>query len=302
MPDSFYPIIPVTIAEVEEQADEQLGTKEKLWVLLEDGRWWLYKQARPGTPGEAWAEKIAAEIAELIGVSHAEIELAEEINDGLGTISPSFVPPDAELKHGNDILPDVVPGYDRRLRFGQSEHNVANIVNALRNLAAEPGISFELELTLTGMAEYAVFDGLISNSDRHHENWALLYNSVQHTYTLAPSYDHATSLGRNLTDDDRNRRLNNQGGVLEYLAKRPGRTFVDPSRKSAPSPLLLAQLICLTEPARVRPLLERLRNTPDRDFRNVINRIPNTIMSRTAKKFAYQAVLVSKSELLRNFR
>ena len=302
MSESYYPMIPVTIAGVEEQADEQLGTKKKLWILREDGRWWLYKQARPDTPGEAWAEKIAAEIAELIGVSHAEIELAEETNDGLGTISPSFIPPDSELKHGNDILPDVVPGYDRHLRFDQREHNVANIVNGLRNLAAASGISFELEPTLTGMAEYAVLDGLISNSDRHHENWALLYNSVQHTYTLAPSYDHATSLGRNLTDDDRNRRLNNQGGVLDYLAKRPGRTFVDSSRKSGPSPLLLAQWVCLAEPARVRPLLERLRSIPDRDFRNVINRTPNAIMSRTAKKFAYQAVLVSKYELLRNFR
>ncbi len=302
MPDSYYPIIPVTIADVEDQADEQLGTKKKLWVLRDDGQWWLYKQARPDTPGEAWAEKIAAEIAELIGVSHADIELAEETNDGLGTISPSFVPPGAELKHGNDILPDAVPGYDPHLRFGQREHSVANIVKALRNLAAEPGIDFNLELTLTAMAEYAVFDGLISNSDRHHENWALLYDTEQHTCTLAPSYDHATSLGRNLTDDDRNRRLNNKGGVLDYLVKRPGRTFVDPSRKSGPSPLLLAQLICLTAPTRVRPLLERLGNTPDRDFRNAINRIPNAIMSRTAKKFAHQAVQIGKTELLRNFR
>ena len=297
-----YPILPVTIAEVEEQADEQLGTKKKLWVLRDDGRWWLYKQARPDTPGEAWAEKIAAEIAAIIGVSHADVELAMEANDGLGTISPSFIPHDAELKHGNDILADIVPGYERSRRIGQSAHNVPNIVNALRNLAATSGGGLNLEQTLTGMAEYAVFDGLISNSDRHHENWALLYDRVQHTYTLAPTYDHATSLGRNLTDDDRSRRLNSQGGVLDYLAKRPGRTFVDSSRKSGPSPLLLAQLICLTEPVRVRALLERLRNTPDRDFRSAINRIPNPIMSRTAKKFACQAVLVSKYELLRNFR
>ena len=271
-------------------------------VRRDDGQWWLYKQARADTPGEAWAEKVAAEIAGLIGISHAEVELAEEANDGLGTISLSFVPSNAELRHGNDILPNVVPGYDRQLRLRQNEHNVANIVNALEKLSKAPSSRFNLEQTLTAMAGYAVFDGLISNSDRHHENWALLYDRMERTYTLAPSYDHATSLGRNLTDDDRNRRLNSRGGVLDYLVKRPGRTFIDSSRKMGPSPLLLAQMICLAEPSRVRPILERLRDIPDRDFRNAINRTPRTIMSRTAKKFAHQVVLTSKAELLRNFQ
>lgn len=302
MPDSYYPIIPVAIAEVEEQADEQLGTKKKLWVRREDGNWWLYKQATPGVAGEAWAEKIAAEIAELIGVKHAEVELAEEENDGLGIISPSFIPPGSELKHGNDILADVVPGYERQPRHHQIEHNLANIVNALRNLATTPEVTLDLEEVLTTLAEYAVFDGLISNTDRHHENWALLHDGGQDTYALAPSYDHASSLGSRLTEEDSNQRLKNHGGVLDYLAKRSGLIYVDPSRKSGPSPLLLAQLICLTDPSRVRPLLNRLRSTPDPDFRSAIFRIPSAVMSLAAKKFAYQVVIVSKYQLLRNFR
>ena len=299
MPDSHYPIIPVSVAEVEEYEDEYLGSKKKFWVM-QGGQWWLYKQARPNAPGEAWAEKIAAEIAALIGVSHADVELADEAEDGLGTISLSFMPPDGRLYHGNDILCEVIEGYDRQGRLWVPEHNVANIIKALRSLPAG-GNSVDLEQTISGLASYAILDGLISNTDRHHENWGMIYNDATRTYSLAPSYDHATSLGRNLTDDNRRNRLSSNGGVLAYLTGAAGRTFIDPRRKRGPSPLLLAQLICLCRPDLTQPVLRRLYDTPARDFRSIINRAPSTIMSRDARKFAYQMVATARTELLRGF-
>lgn len=303
LPDSPYPVIPVVVAEVEEYADEHLGSKKKFWVLR-DGAWWLYKQARPSAPGEAWAERIAAEIASLLGISHAVVELANEAMDGLGTISRSFMPPDGRLDHGNDILNTVIPGYDRPGRMWVPEHNIANIVNAIRNLQGADGVNLDFERILAGLASYAVLDGLISNVDRHHENWGLIYSESTRTYSLSPSYDHASSLGRNLTDDQRNARLNSgggAGGLPAYLANRAGRVFVDPTRKRGPSPLLLAQLICLWRPDLVRPTLKRLADTPVRDFRSAIYRAPPEIMSRTAKKFAYQMVDKARNELLRGF-
>ena len=302
MPDSYYPIVPVAISEVEEYDDEQLGTKKKSWVLRDDGRWWLYKQARPGVPGEAWAEKIAAEVAGLIGVSHAVIELANEAEDGLGTISLSFMPPDGRLYHGNDILFDTIPGYDRSIRAGQNEHNIANIVKALNDLPSSENAALDLDEILTGLASYAVLDGLISNSDRHHENWGLIYTDTERAYILAPSFDHASSLGRNLTDDARNGMLSSKSGVLGYLFSRPGRIFVDSYRKQGPSPLQLAQLICLAQPDITRPILERLSAVPNSEFRKLINRTPQEIMSRTARKFAHQMMIAARAELLRGFR
>lgn len=38
-----------------------------------------------------------------------------------------------------------------------------------------------------------VFDALVGNTDRHHENWAI----VEDTGLLAPSFDHGASLGFN---------------------------------------------------------------------------------------------------------
>lgn len=56
VPTSF----PVTILDNDIRLlPEQLGTKEKFWLLRNDQRY-LFKIGRPGT-GENWAEKIAAD-------------------------------------------------------------------------------------------------------------------------------------------------------------------------------------------------------------------------------------------------
>ena len=80
MADEYYPVICFDIPDghstgVPADDDEPLGSKEKFWRVRSDGAIWLFKKPRPGT-GEAWAEKIAYEIATLIGVSCAEVQLA----------------------------------------------------------------------------------------------------------------------------------------------------------------------------------------------------------------------------------
>lgn len=122
------------------------------------------------------------------------------------------------------------------------------------------------------------------------------------THRLAPSFDHSSSLGRDLTDGIRNDRMRSPGGVIDYILRGEGQTFVDGLRKKGPSPLLLAQVICLSNPDLARPVLTRLASVPDRDLRAAINKVPADLMSQPAKKFACQMVLTGKAALLRGFR
>ena len=52
---------------------------------------------------------------------------------------------------------------------------------------------------------YLLLDVLVSNQDRHHENWGII-NDDTRTY-LAPTFDHAASLGRNECDSVRLKRI-----------------------------------------------------------------------------------------------
>ena len=55
------------------------------------------------------------------------------------------------------------------------------------------------------MASYALLDGLIGNTDRHHENWMVdyIYYQGDQRYKVFPSFDHASSLGRELAEERR---------------------------------------------------------------------------------------------------
>src|SRR6266581_3390089 len=64
-----YPILSVRSEEIVDV--EQLGSKPKFW-FRQDDQLWLFKEARANT-GEDWAEKVAAEIAKLVGMPAARI-------------------------------------------------------------------------------------------------------------------------------------------------------------------------------------------------------------------------------------
>ncbi len=68
----MFPVI--TLDDNAPEFPEQLGTKEKFWLRI-DGHRYLFKIGRPGT-GENWSEKIAAKLAELLGLPHAHYDLS----------------------------------------------------------------------------------------------------------------------------------------------------------------------------------------------------------------------------------
>lgn len=115
---------------------------------------------------------------------------------------------------------------------------------------------------------------------------------------IMPSFDHASSLGRELTDD-RRRRILESNGVLRYVRRGRGGVYVDDRRQRAPSPLRLARLLCRWRPSFTRRTLDRIDSLSELDVRAAVQRVPSEFMSDAAKEFACQVVLTSRRELLR---
>lgn len=191
--------------------DESVGTKAKIWLLDDQEREWLFKHPRKNS-GEHWAEKLGAEVAELIGIPHARVELAEW-NGVFGSISLNFTPDRSagSLVLGNALLSSL-PGYDKA-RKRPRLHSVDWILAALNQAGiGRPADCSALPFVDTAsdaFVGYLMLDAVIGNTDRHHENWGLLVRSSEtgETAELAPSFDHASSLGRELSDGERTRRL-----------------------------------------------------------------------------------------------
>lgn len=301
-------IEPYRIIELDDawaEADETLGSKKKGWFLSPDNNErLLFKFARVnrGIPtGEAWAEKIAAEIAALMQIPCAKVELAV-LNGQQGSIGlrfPELANREVELIHGVDLLSAHVIGYDReRDVWKQSDHNLANIIKAVSNVLPEGP---ELENGLRIMAGFLVLDALILNMDRHHENWAFFRERRQNDafyYRVAPSFDHASSLGRELTEEKLAAWGHDQSHLERYVYKGRGGIYVDGSASRPENPLRLVELAIGKCPAYFVNWLEQLRIIDNTHFANVISRVPDTLMSQRAKRFCASILDFTRSKLL----
>ena len=313
------------------ETSEFRGSRTKFWVRVPgQHKPWLLKLPRPRT-GEHWAEKIVAEVGHLIGVPCANVELVRpewplpfaQLPTNLqppaahpfGTICESFFAEhdaanSAEEEHhhyyhGSEVLQVVFEGYNATLKFNQREHNIKHIVTAMANLMGvqsyNPMPFWDEELKI--LASYALLDGIVGNTDRHHENWMVdvIYSCGDMRIEMLPSFDHASSLGRELTDNRRNDILSTDG-MLNYIRRGRGGVFVNSRGSRALPPLRLAQLLCRWVPQFTKEACERIAGTPEVGFEAVVARMPAEFMSRTAKRFAVELMLTSRSELLRSLR
>ena len=261
---------------------EDLGSKTKFWYRFERrGRAWLFKYPNAGT-GEHWAEKIAAELAAALGIEHARVELAR-FGGERGSATESFVGARGELYHGNQALAQALPDYDRDRKFGQSQHTLENIWRTF-DAVFDPQAALAAKRRFAG---YVVLDALIGNTDRHHENWGLLRRSAMGGWegVLAPSFDHAAALGRELRDE-RREKIMAEGRVAQYLAKGRGGVYRAEDERRGPAPLALALWAIGRYPEFFRPAFDKLAALNENAIGDIVGRAPAGWMTPAARAFA----------------
>ncbi len=291
-----FPIIEVPLLAPESL--EEMGTKEKFWYTSGDERRYLYKKARPNT-GEDWAEKMASQLCELLGLPHAEYELAT-FNSERGTVSPSFLPEGGSLVLGNEILAPLVADYPSEKSFKVSQHTLENIFTALTQTYVNLPVNWTPPNGITTAAQtfvgYLLLDAWIGNSDRHHENWAFI--SLDDKIYLAPTYDHASSMGREMLDSKRLLKLENRT-VTGYAQKCTSAIYANVGDKK---PLKTFDVFCeaqqrYTNAANV--WLDNLAQVSSNDILELFESIPSEWISQTAIEFARHILSLNQSRLLR---
>jgi hypothetical protein len=295
MPDEHYTVVAIRPEWVLEP--EALGSKKKFWYRsAENEADWLFKYPQADT-GQHWAEKIAAEVADRGAVLHATVELAE-FQGERGSTTESFARDGRELVHGNQLLSGL-RGYDPEVRFKQSNHTLGNIFLALEHTFSNADALRRAKLRL---AEYLVFDALIGNTDRHHENWGLLRKRVGEGWQgmIAPSFDHASSLGRELRDVGSGRsraRLLAEDKVGAYAERGRGGVYWLEDEAQSPSPLELIRRASRQYPDFFASALEKIGKLDSQMFNDVIAAVPDDWMTQTAREFALALMCYNAQEL-----
>jgi hypothetical protein len=298
----MFPIVPVDPALAESL--EPLGTKRKFWFSDDQGQRRLFKAEERGT-GEDWAEKIACELAGLLGLPHVHYELAPEVGTSVpGVVCNNCCPPPRMLVLGNELLLERDPCYPAGKRFKVREHTVAAVAEVIERLDLPPqeftgnlpeGITTALEV----FAGYVMFDAWIANQDRHHENWAAIREGE--TLRLAPTYDHGASLARNLKDEERSERLTTRDvnrQLATFVQKARSAFYGTPTDTKPLSTMEAWQAFAARVPDARTTWLVQLRRVCDTDVDQLIAQVPEQRMSPLCRVFTRRLLQENQRRLL----
>jgi len=297
------------------EAVETLGAKRKFW-FRQDNRRVLFKAETRGT-GEDWAEKIACELCQLLGLPHVHYELAHEYDGdtarGPGVICDSFAPGNRWLMLGNQLLRflaiDSDYPADEERKYKVSQHTVEAVVTALGKVSMPADdwmrdVPFVATSALVIFIGYVMLDAWIANQDRHHQNWAILWDSERpqgERLWLAPTFDHGASLARNLADEERMERLvsKDKNRQVSKFAARARSAFYGQVSDTRPLGTheafwQFAEVV----PDAARSWLKQLESIETASIQAILDKVPAQRMSKIAKEFTLQLLLVNQQRLL----
>lgn len=301
-----YPIIDIS-AEILDEI-EQMGSKSKFWYKdSSTNEEYLFKSihTQDGNgkdiirKGEDWAEKVGCELAAKLDIPHAHYELATFKNER-GVISKKFTLPGDNMYFGNQLIEHIVNTLNITLERGQRSQKIERVYVALDSLVDDPPQGWEPTENIRSSYDvfigYLMLDTLISNQDRHNENWAMIANG-KNSY-LAPTFDHGASLGRNESEKTMIAKLvtNDQGQQIPTYVSKSKSFFYDGNKRlKTLDAFLMAGY--LSKKAMIE-WFDKLDSLSIREIVSIVFRVPSTVMSDVEKEFCTSIIAANRARIL----
>lgn len=190
------------------------------------GKRYLLKHSNSWYPDQFWGEVVAYRIGCLLGVQVPPAFAGYNSRTGLcGALIEWFYIEGKELfVWGGEFLQKIHSDFDRK--YGSSHNLIHNSV-LMKSLAQSKTLQSDWR---RWWIEALLFDALIGNTDRHQDNWGLIFYPTAEGLKckLTPLFDNGTSLGherfpervKNWEDSKIDKYINNGKHLLRWsLAK-----------------------------------------------------------------------------------
>lgn len=113
---------------------------------------------------------------------------------------------------GNQILEKIFKDYDQSARYKARKYTPTLALLIFEGFSK----IMENNTFLQIFIGYLVFDCLIGNTDRHHENWGIIANGG---IKIAPTFDHASGLASKVSEQEAQERLHTKDKCGAFLSK-----------------------------------------------------------------------------------
>lgn len=237
---AFDPIIQIDAWDRTEEVPT--GSREKITVINpSNGAHFIFKYPKPEREHQIWSELIGSFLAGDIlewAVQHTSIAQRDGRIGNLlgyifepgnrGSVQESFI-------EGWTFCKQVDPDFD----VGKGTRHTLALIFSVYNEILMPDYGIEEHDFFDFWARAFALDCLISNTDRHAENWAVIRDSAG-SARMAPLYDNASSLGCGFDNVGLSRAFDEAGQLRpEHLDKqlRNGRHHVrigEPAKNGSP--------------------------------------------------------------------
>ena len=176
--------------EVDDDSPFGSGASEKKWLInpetKQKGIFKFPKGVDIGNPtGEYWAEKVASQLAEVLGIECAKVDIGT-FRGRVGSMSYMILNEDEELVEGIQYITNIYKEYNEDKFIDYKTERPYSIDMILQSIK-ETGLGNDFLII-------PIFDALIGNSDRHHSNWGIVKNKVNGKIRISPLYDNGSSL------------------------------------------------------------------------------------------------------------
>lgn len=291
-----YEVIRLTNEQMSQAQEETMGTRIKFWFDHPQLGRCLFKYIRPST-GEDWSEKIAFELCQLLNLPSARYELAETADGGRGVIGVKFLANSEALVHGNEVLSGMISNYPASATYEAYQHTIGAVMEAIRKKSVGFPPSWTAPRSFTDARDlfvgYLLLDTWIGNGDRHHENWGFIRRqNFQPSIYLAPTYDHASCLGRELSDTQRQNK-----SVKSYVNRCKSAFYLNEEDRKPLKVLELFEYTLLQYPQAGQEWLSRLEQISEQQIDLILQAFPASRLSEAAANFAKKILLTNKERL-----
>lgn len=203
------------------------GASDKEWIINADRtQVGLFKFPKSDETFEHFSEKISCELARIIGVESAKIDLGI-YEDTLGSISYLINDKSKEsLIEGVTLISKYRQNYDTFKLMDLDSGEYYNFDMILESIK-----SYGLK---TDFFKVIIFDYIIGNSDRHHSNWGILQSDDK--IRFCPIYDNGSSLCCYVKESDIKSKFNDTQWFNSIVVSK-SRSIIrlDKNKKSKPT-------------------------------------------------------------------
>ncbi|MEJ6950182.1 HipA domain-containing protein [Natronospora cellulosivora (SeqCode)] len=282
MNEQKYKIIDVSNWEI---YDKGKGYSESYWLINPETRERaLFKVPKYNLHhrcygGSHWAEKIVSELGKILGLQMPEVDLAL-YEQKQGCISYRFLEKHDSLREGIEVMSAEVTKNNRENYY---------LKNILKDLE-------EYNL-VEDFIKILIFDGFIGQTDRHEENWGIIISEKNSEKTkLAPIYDNASSLGRELLSHKIEQMLKDDNYFISYIER--CNSCIKLAENTNPSQFEVLQYIYSKYTGLYEELAFKLKQIENDIIKKVVFKVPSTFMTQKQKELVVKILLERKQRLI----